>query len=195
MSDALRQAAARLKRLYESNESYEMVYGVRPTGHGLKDKDVDAVLLWAVQQITAPQDVADVSNITVCWLPYQPHPFVHGARNGKDVWLTRDGSWTEDEGSELCNLQATQELREARGRADDGKPVDEAWLRSVGFERDTWHPFQYSGDTDIDVRCTPSMLVLGHRSDEWDVKQNPTRVDVRRLCEALGVPLNESNEE
>ena len=38
-----------------------------------------------------------VDTIEICKLPYQDHPFVHGARDGKDVWLTRDGTWTTDE--------------------------------------------------------------------------------------------------
>ncbi len=39
-----------------------------------------------------------VSKITVCYqFGYHKAPFVHGVRDGKDVWLRDDGSWTEDE--------------------------------------------------------------------------------------------------
>lgn len=38
-----------------------------------------------------------VSDITICKLPYQEHPFVHGVRNGRDVWLKNDGTWTEED--------------------------------------------------------------------------------------------------
>jgi hypothetical protein len=39
-----------------------------------------------------------VTNIRICKLPYQDHPFVHGDRDGKDVWLMANGEWTEEDG-------------------------------------------------------------------------------------------------
>ncbi len=42
--------------------------------------------------------MSKITNITICKLPYQKHPFVHGERDGKDVWLTQSGEWTEIEG-------------------------------------------------------------------------------------------------
>ncbi len=36
-----------------------------------------------------------VTGIRICKLPYQDLPFVHGVRDGRDVWLTADGIWTE----------------------------------------------------------------------------------------------------
>lgn len=45
-----------------------------------------------------------IRDITVCHLPYQPAPFVHGwiatAAGPRDVWLRNDGLWTTDEGDE-----------------------------------------------------------------------------------------------
>ena len=38
-----------------------------------------------------------ITNIRICKLPYQEHPFVHGVRDGHDVWLTSDGQWTDDD--------------------------------------------------------------------------------------------------
>lgn len=90
------------------------------------------------------------------------------------------------------DLQAVADAYLAEHAADDGEPVTEEWLRSVGFKRESWHPLQLDCDSDIDIRCTPELLVVGHRSDEWDVKANPTRGDVRRLCAAHGCPLNET---
>jgi hypothetical protein len=43
MSDELRAAAERLRRLW-ANETYESVYEVEPTSHGLKDRDIDKVV-------------------------------------------------------------------------------------------------------------------------------------------------------
>lgn len=46
----------------------------------------------------------NIKNVTICKLPYQDHPFVHGSLDGRDVWLTRDGNWTEDETSPAANI-------------------------------------------------------------------------------------------
>lgn len=79
--------------------------------------------------------------------------------------------------------------------ADDGTPVSEEWLRSVGF-------LEYSTSEDIrliDLRN----LVTFNRSRQtsavtwWiggsigPVTDMPTRGHVRRLCAALGIPLKE----
>ena len=39
-----------------------------------------------------------VTDIRICKLPYQDHPFVHGVRDGCDVWLTTGGQWTDVDG-------------------------------------------------------------------------------------------------
>ena len=48
--------------------------------------------------VSSGAKVGEVTNIRICKLPYQEHPFVHGVRNGVDVWLLSDGSWTEVDG-------------------------------------------------------------------------------------------------
>ena len=49
-----------------------------------------------------------VRDITVCHLPYQPAPFVHGwiqtLDGPRDVWLRNDGLWTTEEGDERNSL-------------------------------------------------------------------------------------------
>ena len=49
-----------------------------------------------------------VRDITVCHLPYQGAPFVHGwvqTQDGpRDVWLRNDGLWTTNEGDERNSL-------------------------------------------------------------------------------------------
>ena len=49
-----------------------------------------------------------VHDITVCHLPYQNAPFVHGwietAEGPQDVWLRNDGIWTSDETDERNSL-------------------------------------------------------------------------------------------
>ena len=49
-----------------------------------------------------------VRDITLCHLPYQDAPFVHGwidtADGPRDVWLRNDGVWTSDEGDERNSL-------------------------------------------------------------------------------------------
>ena len=45
-----------------------------------------------------------VSDIRICKLPYQEHPFVHGVRDGRDVWLTSTGVWSEVDGDPDIDL-------------------------------------------------------------------------------------------
>lgn len=66
-----------------------------------------------------------------------------------------------------------------RQDADDAKPVDEAWLQSIGFKDDG--PSMHLGPvTHYPVQKT--WMVFGYR-----VEKRPTRGDVRRLLAALGV--------
>ena len=61
-----------------------------------------------------------VQDITVCWLPYQPRPFVHGwvlALGGdRDVWLRSDGMWTTEETDERVSLPANFERKQETDR-------------------------------------------------------------------------------
>lgn len=49
-----------------------------------------------------------VNDITVCYLPYQKYPFVHGWINTtdgpRDVWLRNDGLWTSNEDDKRNSL-------------------------------------------------------------------------------------------
>ena len=61
-----------------------------------------------------------VRNILVCWLPYQPRPFVHGwvlAPDGaRDVWLRSDGMWTTEETDERVSIPANFERTQETGQ-------------------------------------------------------------------------------
>ena len=52
-----------------------------------------------------------VKKIRICKLPYQKHPFVHGVRDGKDVWLKRNGKWTEVDGHKKASIRLRKGLR------------------------------------------------------------------------------------
>ncbi len=45
-----------------------------------------------------------VEKITISKMPHHDHPFVHGVRDGKDVWLMNDGTWSQDECSEKASI-------------------------------------------------------------------------------------------
>lgn len=45
-----------------------------------------------------------VEKITISKMPHHDHPFVHGVRDGRDVWLLDDGTWSEDEGSPHASI-------------------------------------------------------------------------------------------
>lgn len=51
-----------------------------------------------------------VTDIKICKLPYQEHPFVHGVRDGKDVWLTDTGEWSETDGDPRCSIPLREGL-------------------------------------------------------------------------------------
>ena len=53
---------------------------------------------------------SEVSDIRICKLPYQEHPFVHGVRDGKDVWLMSNGEWTEVDGHEMAVIPLQEKL-------------------------------------------------------------------------------------
>lgn len=46
-----------------------------------------------------------IHSIKICQLPYQDRPFVHGIRDGEDVWLKRDGTWSNIDGDPECSLE------------------------------------------------------------------------------------------
>lgn len=101
----------------------------------------------------------------------------------------------------LLAMKHYAEIALAEHPADDAEPVTEEWMRSVGFEKHDalW---QWSKSNGLKM---PSRLVYwpGYRGDgtQWhidggprakdiyDIPEQPTRGDVRRLCVALGIPL------
>lgn len=52
-----------------------------------------------------------VTNIKICKLPYQEHPFIHGVCNNKDVWLTQSGKWTEIDGDPSTAIPLNDSLK------------------------------------------------------------------------------------
>jgi len=81
------------------------------------------------------------------------------------------------------------------GRGGDATPVDEAWLRSVGFTHtpdwlsygDGWEAsVRYYGHT-LRIRQSETLICIA--GDYWPCKHCVTRGDVRRLAEALGISL------
>lgn len=72
-------------------------------------------------------------------------------------------------------------------RMYDETPVDEAWLLSVGARRQYYSLF--IGAVELDFSSLPAAvwMYVGGKG----IKKNPTRGDVRRLCEALGIKLRE----
>lgn len=53
-----------------------------------------------------------VTDIRICKLPYQEHPFVHGVQDGHDVWLTIDGRWTDVDGHPDASIPFEESLLE-----------------------------------------------------------------------------------
>lgn len=83
-----------------------------------------------------------------------------------------------------------EEVR-AQRPSDDGDPVDEAWLRAVGFG-------VYGLFADRDGGLSLGDLEW-HECRRWlygntPLPDLPTRGHVRRLCAALGIPLTETRQ-
>lgn len=81
-------------------------------------------------------------------------------------------------------------------RHDDDMPADEAWLKSVGFVP------AYFGSTlagaeiynkTRSVRVSVSLRSVLHVNGR-DIIYHPTRRQVRLICEAVGVSLNETED-
>lgn len=67
---------------------------------------------------------------------------------------------------------------------DGGESVTDEWLEVIGFNR--------GGCLDVGywvIECQKLAL----RLNSYQVKENPTRGDVRRLCKALGIELKEKS--
>lgn len=81
--------------------------GVEPGAESLRITNLCRAALASV-----PAETHQVTDICVCHLAYQPHPFVVGticdakSETGKaNVWLRNDGQWTQDETSPECYLK------------------------------------------------------------------------------------------
>ena len=74
--------------------------------------------------------------------------------------------------------------------ADSDEPIDEAWLRAVGFE--SWTEFS-KADLAIDdcVRWAAEYRVISLIDAGRDLPHLKTRGSVRLLCRALGIELKE----
>ena len=98
-----------------------------------------------------------------------------------------------DESLRLPDVRIAMLLCLAEHPADDDEPVTEEWLRSVGF-CDTEYmsslengPLEYVLEEEV---YFPENWILngGDPPESMSIK---TRGDVRRLCRALGIQLNE----
>lgn len=80
-------------------------------------------------------DTMDVTDIRICKLPYQEHPFVHGVRDGKDVWLMDNGQWTEEDGHPNASIPVYENViimtkpfsrgQKVKSRYSDGRLIRE----------------------------------------------------------------------
>lgn len=113
---------------------------------------------------------------------------LESAQHADEMADYRDGGMTEDLWVVAdAYLAALPEIEQSRREVDE-TPVDEAWLRSVGFDyRDPDDP--YFGIIRLDAISygTKSSLLalLGRRLPH----KSYTRGDIRKLCAALGVEL------
>jgi hypothetical protein len=88
--------------------------------------------------------------------------------------------------------------------ADDAEPVDEGWLRTVGFTEGglaEWHiAFGHRGyDKLLFLAAIKEAQIVNLAGDEYGSDDGahlpdkyPTRGHVRRLCAALGIDLHET---
>lgn len=88
-----------------------------------------------------------VTNIQVCWLPYQDAPFVHGTRAGRDVWLRRDGTWSETDGDPECSLDTTIPKPPAPAPVAPSGEADARYFRLREFV------LAQRGHAVVDLRC------------------------------------------
>lgn len=77
-----------------------------------------------------------VQKLTICKLPYQDHPFVHGVRDGMDVWLMTNGEWTETDGHPNSSIPFASHLSDALAAKDTEieqlrKTLDECWCGDI----------------------------------------------------------------
>ena len=99
-----------------------------------------------------------------------------------------------------ADVDRTPNAHLAEHHADDGESITEEWLRSVGFERDSFgryelHPFGFLGpslawvDPAVNTYWCGEVVYEGRR---WPNPLN-TRGAVRLICRALGLDLKEND--
>ena len=124
--------------------------------------------------------------------------------NSWDQYIPSTGQkrdWFDISGEILLDGRCVAEAYLAEHPADDDKPIDAAWLESVGF---VWCNQYVNSDRDRMLYYKPlnlrwEVLFRSSKNEEhrgfslgtrYDVEL-PTRGHVRRLCEVLGAPLSE----
>lgn len=95
-----------------------------------------------------------VTDISIGKLPYQEHPFVHGVRNGQDVWLLTNGQWTETDG----HPDASIPLHKGNVLGAEAKP--DRCVLSESSDGDTWAGcILDSGHTgQCEIRARPELI-------------------------------------
>jgi hypothetical protein len=79
--------------------------------------------------------------------------------------------------------------------ADDAEPAGMEWFKSLGAEYN-WGRWRIDGPIDMQLAEYDGpegkwlQLSVAHRNDEFDIKADPTKGDVRRLISALGIEVN-----
>ena len=67
------------------------------------------------------QQLMPVTDIVICKLSYHRHPFVHGVRNGKDVWLLTNGFWTEVDGHANASIHLHEDITIIQKETNDAR--------------------------------------------------------------------------
>lgn len=103
---------------------------------------------------------------------------------------------------EYEHLKTLADAYLATVRPDDGEPVDEGWLRSVGFDYCShwgaldigdWHKSTAIGWDAGKWSLRACGHGFGANADyNYNLPPQPTRGHVRRLCAALGITLTEA---
>jgi hypothetical protein len=103
--------------------------------------------------------------------------------------------WPEFDNTDLGRRIDYATLARAYLALHDPTPLDEAWLKAVGFEvdvRDGKAPSMFLDRLRISLKWKQWTTWLKTGVNDWiTMSVVATRGDVRRLCDALGVTLSE----
>lgn len=78
------------------------------------------------------------------------------------------------------------------GMVDDGEPITEDWLLSVGFQKGFYGPWINGAAGVLALSDAPNHQVWILNNQAVKRTQWQTRGELRRLCAALGIPLKET---